>query len=160
MTVHRLDAPAGADGCPAPENVHTAAMDGGPVYGTDATYLREVLREPDSCRLRASKAGMLPITSSADSKGRFFFISGDLRVDEHGLLTCMHTVRAPATHDVPPGLPRTCTLLGMHLYSCVAGRIDLSGFRYGCGSIIAYAMRSQPQEMARAQMSTSISQER
>ena len=93
MTVHRLDAPAGADGCPAPENVHTAAMDGGPVYGTDATYLREVLREPDSCRLRASKAGMLPITSSADSKGRFFFVAGDLRVDEHGLLTCMHTVR-------------------------------------------------------------------
>lgn len=103
MVVHRLDAPPDENGCPAPKNVHTAIIDAGPVYGTDATYLNMILREPNSCKLRESESQLLPITSSADDKGRFFFIAGDVRADEHGLLTCMHTVR--------PYLPSVCDLL-------------------------------------------------
>jgi hypothetical protein len=73
------------------------------VYGMDKKFLKNTLREPNSCKLRTSEASMLPITTQADDLGRFFFIAGDLRVDEHALLTCMHTVRlltVLATHRI------------------------------------------------------------
>ena len=95
MTLHRLIAPL-EDGCPAPPQIHTAAIDGSQVYGTDEDYLNTVLREPGSCRLRTSESNMLPITTKADDKGRFFFLAGDARVDEHAMLTSMHTARPPA----------------------------------------------------------------
>lgn len=91
MTMHRLVAPL-EDGCPAPPQIHTAALDGSQIYGTDETYLKNTLREPASCKLRTSESDMLPITSKADGKGRYFFLAGDARVDEHAMLTSMHTI--------------------------------------------------------------------
>eukprot|EP00892_Ulva_mutabilis_P000383 jgi/Ulvmu1/10345/UM061_0028.1 len=91
MTLHRLVAPV-EDGCPVPPQIHTAAIDASQVYGTDEAYLKGTLREPNSCKLRTSEDNMLPITTKADSKGRFFFIAGDARVDEHAMLTSMHTL--------------------------------------------------------------------
>jgi hypothetical protein len=69
--------------CPAPVNTQTGIMDGGPVYGTDLQHEFKTLKMPNSCRLRESVPGFLPITTKADNKGRFFFLAGDLRVDEH-----------------------------------------------------------------------------
>jgi hypothetical protein len=90
MTLHRLATDGGT--CGRPRTIHTSIIDAGPIYGTDEVYLKTILRETGTCRFRASDGGMLPITTRADESGRFFFIAGDLRVDEHAVLTAMHTV--------------------------------------------------------------------
>eukprot|EP00892_Ulva_mutabilis_P011638 jgi/Ulvmu1/8847/UM049_0029.1 len=91
MRLHRLisDGPAS---CPSPVVVNTPHVDAGVVYGEDAAFLRETLRLPDSCMLRTSGSNMLPITTVKDDGGNYVFIAGDARVDEHAVLTMMHTV--------------------------------------------------------------------
>ena len=79
-------------GCEATLNVHTGRVDAGPVYGTDEAYIQGTLREPDTCRMRVAEGDFLPLTSSADGEGRFFFIAGDVRVSEHAFLASQHTV--------------------------------------------------------------------
>lgn len=74
-----------------PINIHTGRVDGGAIYGSNKKYEQEVLRETGTCRLRESMAGFLPITSEAED-GIFKFVAGDSRVDEHAILTAMHTV--------------------------------------------------------------------
>lgn len=75
-----------------PPSVHTSLIDGGAVYGEDREYEKTILREPNSCRLRESIPGFLPISSKPDASGVFRFIAGDSRVDEHSVLTLMHTL--------------------------------------------------------------------
>lgn len=150
MVVHRLEAPADLDSCPAPENVHTAKIDGGAVYGTDEAYLNKVLREPNSCKLRESDSQMLPITSSADEQGRFFFIAGDLRVDEHGLLTCMHTVWLPYNCSALIALHEHGLSCSIHMMCPAVHLTEQIGMgasvcRCGCVSTTAYVMKLQNQ---------------
>jgi hypothetical protein len=93
MMLNRLVAEEGEGGeCSVPKTTQTSTIDGGTVYGTDANYLSNVLREPGSCKLRTSEGNMPPMTTTPDEKGRFFFLTGDLRVDEHAVLTAMHTI--------------------------------------------------------------------
>ena len=99
--------------CPEPFNVHTGTIDGTAVYSALPGYeltLRE--RRPLTCRLREGEPGFLPLTTSADEEGRFFIVAGDGRVDEHAVLTTMHTVRACHTCLHTPSLthrPLGCT---------------------------------------------------
>eukprot|EP00892_Ulva_mutabilis_P004032 jgi/Ulvmu1/1/UM001_0001.1 len=79
-------------GCEATLNVHNGHVDAGPVYGTDEAYIQSTLREPDTCRMRVADGDFLPLTTNADSEGRFFFIAGDVRVSEHAFLASQHTV--------------------------------------------------------------------
>ena len=80
-------------GCRAPLNIHTPQIDGGPIYGSDEAYVQSTLREPDTCFLRTSAGNLLPLSTSADAEGRFFFLAGDVRVSEHAFLTAQHHVR-------------------------------------------------------------------
>lgn len=61
-----------------------------PDPGSDV--LQEVLREPQGCRLRTSAGDLLPVTTAKDSAGKHRFVAGDARVNEHGMLTSMHTL--------------------------------------------------------------------
>eukprot|EP00892_Ulva_mutabilis_P008155 jgi/Ulvmu1/5711/UM024_0060.1 len=81
-----------SQGCRSALNVHSPQIDAGPIYGTDESYIRDTLREPGTCRLRMTEGGFLPVTTAADSQGRFFFIAGDVRVSEHAFLTAQHVV--------------------------------------------------------------------
>eukprot|EP00892_Ulva_mutabilis_P004587 jgi/Ulvmu1/24/UM001_0025.1 len=81
-------------GCKNSLNVHTHRVDAGPIYGTEEAYVQEMLREPNTCFLRTAEGGFLPVTTNADSEGRFFMISGDVRVSEHAFLAAQHTVWA------------------------------------------------------------------
>lgn len=94
MTLHRLvtEREAGAPQCRSPINVITPHIDGSMIYGSDEAYLKEVLREPNSCRLRTSPGELLPVTTDKDAAGQNRFIAGDGRVNEHAILTSMHTV--------------------------------------------------------------------
>eukprot|EP00892_Ulva_mutabilis_P005792 jgi/Ulvmu1/3585/UM169_0003.1 len=82
-------------GCPATLNIHTAQIDAGMIYGTDPIFLRDTLRLPNSCNLRAAigqGAEFPPVTTFADELGRFFFLAGDIRISEHSFLFSQHTV--------------------------------------------------------------------
>ena len=92
MEVHRATATF-RRGCRASLNVHTPQIDGGPIYGNDETYVQSTLREPDTCFLRTSAGNLLPLSTSADAEGRFFFLAGDVRVSEHAFLAAQHLVR-------------------------------------------------------------------
>lgn len=86
-------------GCPAALNIHTGQIDAGMIYGTNPEYLRETLRLPNSCDLRASGAGVgefPPVTTRANAQGQFFFLAGDIRIIEHSFLFSQHTVRHPS----------------------------------------------------------------
>lgn len=91
MRLHRLISD-GPSSCPSPVVVNTPLIDAGVVYGEDAAFLKETLRLPDSCMLRTSGSSMLPISTVANADGTYVFIAGDARVDEHAVLTMMHTV--------------------------------------------------------------------
>lgn len=91
MRLHRLISDS-MDTCPRPAVVNTAHVDAGTVYGDDGDFLRLTLRAPNSCMLRTSGGNMLPISTEKNSDGGYFFIAGDARVDEHAVLTMMHTV--------------------------------------------------------------------
>jgi len=83
-------------GCPAALNIHTGQVDAGMIYGTNPVFLRDTLRLPNSCNLRAATTDtgeFPPVTTNADDKGRFFFLTGDIRVSEHSFLFSQHTVR-------------------------------------------------------------------
>lgn len=95
MTLHRVRS-VGAT-CPKPLNIHTGAIDGAVVY-SPAIIFEKKLRKLPGCHLReGDQPGFLPLTTRADSEGRFFIVAGDGRVDEHAALTAMHTVR-PCSH--------------------------------------------------------------
>eukprot|EP00892_Ulva_mutabilis_P005677 jgi/Ulvmu1/3481/UM160_0003.1 len=81
-----------SQGCPSTLNVHSPQIDAGPVYGTDESYILDTLREPGTCRLRMTEGGFLPVTTAADTEGRFLFIAGDVRVSEHAFLAAQHTL--------------------------------------------------------------------
>ena len=49
------------------------------------------MRDPVGCRLRHSRGGLLPVTTDKFN-GMNKFVAGDGRVNEHGILTGMHTV--------------------------------------------------------------------
>ena len=94
MTLHRLftEPEAGNPKCRSPINVISPQIDASQIYGSDPVYLKNVLREPASCRLRTSPGELLPVTTDKDVAGQNRFIAGDGRVNEHGILTAMHTV--------------------------------------------------------------------
>jgi len=94
MTVHRLLAePDTRNQCREPINFCTPAIDAGPVYGTQEDFLKSTLRDK-SCFLRVTPGSrfgqdFLPLTNFDDSIN---FIAGDLRVNEHAVLTSIHTI--------------------------------------------------------------------
>lgn len=94
MTLHRLftEPEDGAPKCRSPINVISPQIDGSMVYGSDEAYLNDVLREPESCRLRTSPGELLPVTTDKDAANQNRFLAGDGRVNEHAILTAMHTV--------------------------------------------------------------------
>jgi hypothetical protein len=98
MTLHRLVAQH-VNGCRLPATTHTPQIDGGAVYGSNEEFVQRVLRVPNSCKLRTSAGGMLPLTTNRDPKGFRHFIAGDLRVSEHAVLTAMHTIWLSALHS-------------------------------------------------------------
>lgn len=91
MRLHRLVS-EGTDKCPRPVVVNTPIIDAGVVYGNDRKFLKKTLRQPRSCMLRTSDGDMLPISTAPNHAGKHVFIAGDNRVDEHAVLTMMHTV--------------------------------------------------------------------
>lgn len=91
MNLHRAQTDGNGDN-PRPINVHSGRVNGGAIYGENSDYEHKVLRVPGTCRLRESVPGYLPITSTPDADGKFRWIAGDGRVDEHSALTTMHTV--------------------------------------------------------------------
>ena len=56
-----------------------------------ANVLQNVLRKPGTCFLRTSEGDLLPVTSKRDAAGIHRFVAGDGRVNEHAILTTMHT---------------------------------------------------------------------
>ena len=91
MGLHRV-VTTNRRGCKNTLNVHTPQIDAGPVYGSNDPYIQNTLREPGTCFLRTADGNFLPISTSADEEGRFFFIAGDVRVSEHAFLAVQHTV--------------------------------------------------------------------
>ena len=92
MKLHRLDSdPAGK--CRAPKVVNTPFIDAGTVYGSNEEYLQQTLRQKGSCKLKVSTGDLLPVTTKKDPKtGKHLFVAGDPRVNEHAILTTLHTV--------------------------------------------------------------------
>lgn len=77
-------------------NVLSAFVDAANVYGTDPGRAA-VLRSYDgSGTLRLEKKGLLPKNPgglpNAPSSSTAFFIAGDIRANEHVVLTCLHTL--------------------------------------------------------------------
>lgn len=91
MNLHRVET-QGKGRHPRPVNIHTGRVDGGALYGTNKQFEHNVLREPGTCLLRVSMPGFLPVSKEPDADGTFKFVSGDNRVDEHAILTSMHTL--------------------------------------------------------------------
>lgn len=95
MTLTRL-LKEGTGTCKTPINTVTPQIDAGTVYSPDEKYLQSTLREPGSCELRMLKGGFLPLSApehtSSSATPRRFFLAGDLRVNEHAVLTSMHTL--------------------------------------------------------------------
>ena len=85
-------------GCPATLSVHSGQVDAGMIYGTIPEFLTSTLRVPGACELRISVDGegapYPPLSTVADSEGRFFFLAGDFRLGEHTFLFAQHTVRS------------------------------------------------------------------
>jgi hypothetical protein len=79
------------NGCRLPKSVATPQIDAGPIYSNLPSFTNNVLREPNSCKLRTSAGNFPPVTTNP-SGGRHFYLAGDARVDEHALLTNMHTI--------------------------------------------------------------------
>lgn len=84
MTVKRLLADKGSNECRQPVNFCTPQIDAGPVYGTEASFLKETLRAQHPCYLRVTPGRLfgqdfLPLTTA---EGEIKFIAGDLRVNE------------------------------------------------------------------------------
>lgn len=60
--------------------------------------MQDVLRLPDSCKLRTSAGDLLPVTTQADNKcnsqdptqGCNQFVAGDVRNNEHSALAAVH----------------------------------------------------------------------
>lgn len=86
----------GEGSCRTPINTVTPQIDAGTVYSPDEEYLQTTLREPGSCRLRTTEGSFLPLSapeqSSPNATHRVFWLAGDLRVNEHAVLTSMHTI--------------------------------------------------------------------
>lgn len=59
---------------------------------TQVLCVQTVLRAPDSCKMRTSPGNLLPVTTAPDNKGQNRFVAGDGRVNEHAVLTGMHTL--------------------------------------------------------------------
>jgi peroxidase len=100
MTLSRLFSEQDGD-CNVPITTNTPLLDAGVIYSANDDFLHSTLREPDSCKLRTSDGGFLPITTFPEGpnggeysgkRGKFFFIAGDVRVNEHAVLTAMHTI--------------------------------------------------------------------
>jgi hypothetical protein len=54
--------------------------------------LQETLRVQSSCEMRTSEGNLLPVTSGKDQSQQNRFIAGDGRVNEHAVLTTLHTI--------------------------------------------------------------------
>ncbi|PXF42144.1 Peroxinectin A [Gracilariopsis chorda] len=78
-----------------PITVLSSALDLSTVYGVDLER-NDFLRVPNSCRMKTSSGNNLPFNSggftNAPSSSRNFYIAGDTRVNEHPVLTTMHTI--------------------------------------------------------------------
>lgn len=93
MRLHRLISDnADREECPSPVVVNTPIVDAGTLYSNEPSFLRDSLRQPNSCMLRTSAGNMLPISTVRNTDGHYVFVAGDARVDEHAVLTMMHTV--------------------------------------------------------------------
>jgi Animal haem peroxidase len=53
--------------------------------------VQNVLRVKGSCKMRTSAGDLVPVTTQADADGKNIFVAGDARVNEHAVLTSMHT---------------------------------------------------------------------
>jgi peroxidase len=53
--------------------------------------VQNVLREKNSCKMRTSAGNLMPVTTRAAAGGVNVFVAGDARVNEHSVLTSMHT---------------------------------------------------------------------
>ena len=109
MKLFRLVADKTGDSpCRMPHTVTTPIVDAGPVYGPSEDFLQNVLREPGTCKLRTSAGNFVPVTTRPEeATGKHFFVAGDVRVNEHSVLTSMHTVWL-REHN------RLCNILGWH----------------------------------------------
>lgn len=95
MRLHPLVSEGSTDcsrGGPTPKVVNSPIVDAGTVYSDEPAFLENVLRVKDSCMLLTSgPENLLPI-SVKNSDGKHVFVAGDGRVDEHAVLTMMHTI--------------------------------------------------------------------
>ncbi|KAI0557007.1 Peroxidase [Gracilaria domingensis] len=78
-----------------PITVLSSALDLSNVYGVD-TQRNAFLRVPDSCRLKTSAGNNLPFNTggfaNSPSTSASLYIAGDTRVNEHPVLTTIHTI--------------------------------------------------------------------
>ncbi|KAI0557015.1 hypothetical protein FGB62_358g05 [Gracilaria domingensis] len=78
-----------------PISVVSSALDLSMVYGVDQDR-NNALREENSCRLRVSSGDFLPYNeggfTNSPSSSSSFYLAGDTRVNEHSMLTVLHTL--------------------------------------------------------------------
>eukprot|EP00737_Agarophyton_chilense_P001237 gb/GEZJ01001381.1/.p1 GENE.gb/GEZJ01001381.1/~~gb/GEZJ01001381.1/.p1 ORF type:complete len:569 (+),score=72.09 gb/GEZJ01001381.1/:318-2024(+) len=78
-----------------PITVLSSALDLSNVYGVDEKR-NDFLRLPNSCRLKTSAGNNLPFNTggfaNSPSTSAFLYIAGDTRVNEHPVLTTIHTI--------------------------------------------------------------------
>eukprot|EP00178_Gracilaria_changii_P026911 TRINITY_DN8326_c0_g1_i1.p1 TRINITY_DN8326_c0_g1~~TRINITY_DN8326_c0_g1_i1.p1 ORF type:complete len:569 (-),score=92.13 TRINITY_DN8326_c0_g1_i1:370-2076(-) len=78
-----------------PISVVSSALDLSMVYGVDEDR-NNALRESSSCRLKTSEGDFLPYNkggfTNSPSSSASFYLAGDTRVNEHPMLTVLHTL--------------------------------------------------------------------
>eukprot|EP00737_Agarophyton_chilense_P000910 gb/GEZJ01001013.1/.p1 GENE.gb/GEZJ01001013.1/~~gb/GEZJ01001013.1/.p1 ORF type:complete len:570 (-),score=63.46 gb/GEZJ01001013.1/:395-2104(-) len=78
-----------------PISVVSSALDLSTVYGVDADR-NKALREDNSCRMKVSDGNFLPYNTggftNSPSRTKDFYLAGDTRVNEHAMLTILHTI--------------------------------------------------------------------
>lgn len=93
----RVAVPGEPSGTERAANLVSAAIDLSPVYGTSAQRLKE-LRTFTRGKLRMSRNGFMPLNKpgleNEPSHARKFFLAGDVRANDHPVLTSLHTVFA------------------------------------------------------------------
>jgi peroxidase len=53
--------------------------------------VQNVLRATNSSKMRTSVGNLVPVTTTGETGGGIRFVAGDARVNEHAVLTSMHT---------------------------------------------------------------------
>lgn len=95
--VRRVPVPGEPSGTERAVNSVSSVIDLSPVYGTSVQRLKK-LRTFVGGRLRMSRNGFMPLNKpgleNEPSHARKFFLAGDVRANDHPVLTALHTIFA------------------------------------------------------------------